>query len=333
MSRVSLGDASLTNLLARQGVELRAQVQRAATEVTTGRQSDLAATLRGDVSPLLAIEASLARLSAFRTTASDAAFHAAAQQSVLSGLSALTTEIATPLLGSRNMPTPAQVDALASDARARLASAVGLLNTQTAGRAVFSGVQTGTPPLPSSEDILAALDVASTGATTAGQVRSAVIAWFSDPGGYAAAYQGGDPLSSTAVAPGEVADLSTTALDPAIRDTLAGLAMAALLDRGQLAGNPDERAKLAAAAGQQLIASGDSRVTLSARIGTVEAQIDAARSRTGAEETALRLLRADIGAVDPYEAATRLENARSQLESLYLITARVSRLSLTEFLR
>jgi flagellar hook-associated protein 3 FlgL len=122
-------------------------------------------------------------------------------------------------------------------------------------------------------------------------------------------------------------------LDPAIRDTLASFAMAALLDRGMLAGNAEERARLAQRAGQELLTSEDARITLAARIGSVEAQIEAARTRNGAEETALGILRSDIGSVDPYEAATRLEAARSQLESLYLVTARVSRLSLVEFLR
>jgi flagellar hook-associated protein 3 FlgL len=109
--------------------------------------------------------------------------------------------------------------------------------------------------------------------------------------------------------------------------------MAALLDRGILAGNAGERARLAERAGRELLSSEDARIMLAARIGSVEAQIEAARTRNGAEETALGILRSDIGSVDPYEAATRLEAASSQLESLYLVTARVSRLSLVEFLR
>ena len=86
-------------------------------------------------------------------------------------------------------------------------------------------------------------------------------------------------------------------------------------------------------AGQQLLSTEEGRITLSARIGTAEAQIETARTRNAAEETALGILRSGIGSVDPYEAATRLETVRAQLESLYLVTARVSRLSLTEYLR
>lgn len=333
MTRISVGDASMTNILARQGSDLRAQVQRAAQEVTTGRHTDIGKAMRGDVAPLLAVDASLARLAAYRTSTTDAAFQAAAQQSAVSGLSQLAAGITMTLMGARDVQTPAQVNATAAEARGRLASAMGLINTQASGRAVFSGVATDTVPLGSAEDMLAALETAAAGALTAGDVETAVNGWFSDPLGFGLFYQGGAALSAAPVAPGETADLSTTAMDPAIRDTLAGFAMAALIDRGVLAGNAEERARLAQTAGQTLLRTEDARITLSARIGTVEARIEAARTRNAAEETSLGILRADIGSVDPYEAATRLEAVRAQLESLYLVTARVSRLSLTEYLR
>ncbi|MFN4193755.1 MAG: flagellin [Tabrizicola sp.] len=331
--RVSVGDASLTNILARQGADLRAQVQRAAQEVATGRSADIGKALRGDVSPLLAVDASLARLAAFKSTAADAAFQVAAQQASLQGLSQLASGISTALLGASDVATPAQIDTLAADARGRLASAVGLLNAQASGRAVFSGQATGTLPLGPVEDLMAALETAAAGATTAGQVAAAVTTWFANPLGFGAFYQGGPALTPVPVAPDETAEVTTTAMDPAIRDTLASLAMAALLDRGVLASDQGERARLAATAGQELMRGEDARVTLQARIGAVEAQIESARTRNGAEETALGILRSETGSVDPYEAATRLETIRTQLESLYLVTARVSRLSLTEYLR
>lgn len=333
MTRISVGDASLTNILARQGAEMRAQVNRASQEVASGKHSDIGAALRGDFSPLLAIDASLSRLSAYASNTTDAAFQTASQQSAVAGLSELASGISTTLLGAKNFSTPAQIATLGADAKGRLASAIGLLNTQASGRAVFSGMQTDTVPLGSVEDMLTALQTAATGATTAGQVSAAVNTWFADPLGFGAFYQGGDPLSPAPIAAGETAELSTTAMDQALRDTLAGFAMAALIDRGVLAGDATERGRLAQQAGQQLVSTEDARTTLQARIGTVEAQIEAARSRNSAEETSLGILRSDIGSVDPYEAATRLQTIQSQLESLYLVTARVSRLSLTEYLR
>lgn len=333
MTRLSVGDASLTAVLARSGAELRGQVQRAAQEVATGRHADIGRTLRGDLAPVLAIDASMARLQAFGRAATDAATQTAAQQAAIKGLSQLAAGITTTLLGARDFPTPAQVNTSAADARARLSAAIGLMNAEAGGRAIFSGAATDTLPLGSSDDLLLALEGVAAGATTAGQVAAAVTGWFNSPTGFGAFYQGGAPLTPAPIAPGETADLSVTAEDPALRDTLAGLAMAALIDRGALAGDAEERAILAQTAGQTLLRGEDARIALAARIGTVEAQIEAARSRNGAEVTALGILRSEIGSADPYEAATRLQSAESQLEALYLVTARVSRLSLVEFLR
>ena len=260
MTRISVGDASLTNILARQSADLRGQVQRASQEVATGRHSDLGAALRGDFSPLLAIDASLARLSAYKSNTADAAFQTAAQQGAISGLSDLASGISTTLLGAKNA-TPAQIDTLAADAKGRLASAIGLLNTQASGRAMFSGVATDTVPLGPVEDMLTALQTVAAGAATAGQVTAAVTGWFSDPLGFGAFYQGGSPLSPTPIAQGEAAEVSTTAMDPALRDTLAGFAMAALIDRGILAGDATERGRLAQAAGQQLVSTEDARTS------------------------------------------------------------------------
>jgi len=333
MSRMSLGDASLTNILARQGADLRAQVSRASQEVTTERHVDIGQALRGDYSPLLAVDASLARLQSYASTTAEAASLTAAQQAALGSIGAHALEATGGLLRARDFTTAAQVDTLAADLHNKLAGVMGLLNSQVAGRSIFAGVATDTAPMGQTQDLLTALTTAVAGATTAGQVASAVTTWFSDPGGFQAFYQGGTSLAPVAIAPGESADLSTTALDPAIRDTLAGFAMAALLDRGVLAGLPDERALLAQRGGEALLSAGEGRIALAARIGTVEAQIEDARTRNSTEATALGILRSDTGSVDPYEASTRLENARAQLESLYLVTARVSRLSLVDYLR
>jgi len=152
-------------------------------------------------------------------------------------------------------------------------------------------------------------------------------------GGYDGFYQGGPPTGPIPIAPGEEADASITALDPAFRETLAGLAMAALLDRGLLSGQTSARADLAQKAGMVLYSSEEKRAILAARLGTVEKQIEDAKTRNSAEDTALKIARGEIAAADPFEAASRLKELQMQLEALYLITSRVSRLSLAEYIR
>ena len=127
--RVSVGDASLTNILARQGADLRGQVQRAAQEVASGKYADIGATLRGDFSPLLAIDASLSRLSAYRSTATDGAVQAAAQQSAIAGLSQLASGISTALMGARYRRLAALFEQ--RTARAELEHAAGRLTASS----------------------------------------------------------------------------------------------------------------------------------------------------------------------------------------------------------
>ena len=333
MSRLSVGDASLTSILQRQGAFLKGEVQRASTEIVTGKLTDLGSGVRGDFSPLAAIDASLARLSGYKSAVADVSFFAQSMQTVIATLSQISSEVGTTLLRSASLTTPAQVDSAAFEARARLGTALAGLNTEVSDRALFGGVRTDRPPLGSADDLLAALQPALAGAVTAGDVETAVKDWFTTSGGYDGFYQGDAPASPVAVAAGEEAELSITALDPAFRETLAGLAMAALLDRGILSGQTSARADLAQRAGMALHSGEDKRAILAARLGTVEKQVEDAKTRNSAEDTALKIARGEIAAADPYEAASRLKELQSQLESLYLITSRVSRLSLAEYIR
>lgn len=109
--------------------------------------------------------------------------------------------------------------------------------------------------------------------------------------------------------------------------------MAALLDRGILSGNTTGRQDLAQRAGLSLLTSADERAHLQAHLGRHEAQLSAAETRNGAETSALDIARASILSVDPYEAASQLEATQTRLETIYALTARLSRLNLVDFLR
>ena len=69
-----------------------------------------------------------------------------------------------------------------------------------------------------------------------------------------------------------------------------------------------------------------------ARVGMAEAAIAAAQTQNASEKAGLEIMRNDLIAADPFEAATRLEETNRQLESIYLITARIARLNLANYL-
>lgn len=334
MSMISLGDLAQNFMLRRQNTDLKVQMQRLTTEMTTGMAADTGRQVSGDFSPLAGIDASLSRLQGYRSTTTEAALLAGAMQTVLTTVEGMASTLGPALLAASGGTTVIQINAVAGEARQKLETAVALYNTDLAGRALFAGVATDGRATTDTQTLLAALDTEIIGATSALDVATRVTNWFNAPTGYAAlGYLGTAPLAPLAVAPGETADLGFTAADPGIRDTLKGLAMAALLGRGALAGNAPARADLARRAGEDLINSATSRADMAARLGTVEAQIATASVRNTAETSALQIARTGITAVDPYETASKLEATRQQLETLYALTARISRLSLVDFLR
>ncbi len=334
MSLMSVGDLAQSLSMRRHNASLKSDLQTLAQEMTTGRVSDVAKQTRGDYAPLSAIDASLARLQAYGAATSEAGLMANAMQVTLGTLSSLTTDLYPKLISTATSGQSASIDTLGRTAHNAFETAVSALNTSVGGRSLFAGTSSDRPALADADTIFSALDVAISGAVSAGDIEVALDTWFASPTGFATVgYLGDTPLSGIPIADGDQARLGVTAADPALIDTLKGLAMAALLDRGALAGSAAGRSDLAQRAGQVLANGTTGRVTLAAGVGLVQAQIDAAQTRNSAESMALQIARAGIVAADPYETATKLEATQTQLETLYSITARLSRLSLTDFLR
>ncbi|NUB44593.1 flagellar biosynthesis protein FlgL [Fertoebacter nigrum] len=334
MAMVSLGDMAQSFLLRRQNVALKVDQQRLSSELALGRVSDAAQHLRADLTGLGAMEITLARLAGYATITAEVAGRAAAMQGVLEHIGHLTLDHRAALLSAGSAGTAATVSATARESRAQLEAVIAVVNTQYAGQTLFAGVQGDGPALADAETLLAALETATAGAATSTDLEAAVTAWFASPGGFVATlYQGGEAQGPLSVAQGEKLALGVTARDPAIADTLKALALGALVDRGSFAGQPAARAQLLQRAGESLFGSEAARVGLAARIGLAEARLEQARLRNSAEASALDVARSTMLAVDPYETAVRLEATTTQLETLYSITARITRLSLVDYLR
>jgi len=82
-----------------------------------------------------------------------------------------------------------------------------------------------------------------------------------------------------------------------------------------------------------LASSHSGLIALSARIGMQEERAFLGQSRAEAENTAMSIARAKLLDADPYQTAVKLEQAMTQLDMIYNLTARLSRLSLATYLR
>ncbi|MBX3582151.1 MAG: flagellar hook-associated family protein [Rhizobiaceae bacterium] len=75
-----------------------------------------------------------------------------------------------------------------------------------------------------------------------------------------------------------------------------------------------------------------SLASLQSETGIIEQRVDAASERIKVQSDLFERLLIDTEGVDPYEAASRVSDLLSQLETSYAITARIQQLSLLRFL-
>lgn len=337
MTTVSIGDLARNFQLRRHNTELQTRISTLTQEMTTGERADIGAAVSGDFKALAGLDYSLRLLDGYRTAASEAALFADGLQRVLGTVQSLSQDIAPSLLNAGTVGSAQMVETITVDARQKFQSAVSSLNTQIADRFLLSGTATDREPISGAGDILDALSTVTAGLATADDVIATVQSWFDAPsgaGGFAdTVYGGAAPLSAVDIGANDSVALDITALDPAIRDTLKGLALAALVADGALAGDAAGRALITRTAGETMLGAGSDLATLGARAGSAEAHIAESASRTAAEAGSLAIARSALVAADPYATATALQSVQTQIETLYSITARLSRLSLADFLR
>lgn len=332
MSSLSVGDLARNFTLSRSAAAMKTGIRSLSNELVSGLAEDTAAQVSGDLGTLTGIESSLAQLRGYKAVTTETTLFTAGQQTALGRIADMAADLGRSLIAAASPGGAARLSALGADAARKFEAAVSALNTRVGDRSLFAGVATTTTPLPDGAGLLDMLQAVVAGATGAAEVQTALDHWFADPAGFAAVYQGGDALAGVAVAPGEIARVETTALDPAIRDTLGGLALAALIDRGVLADDPTGQADLVRRSAGELMSAQSGLGALTARLGSTQALIDQAAQRNSAETTALNIALSDLLAIDSYEVASRLQATQTQLETLYTLTSRMSRLNLVNFL-
>lgn len=336
MFSANVGDLAQALLLRRQTATAGADLNRLTEEAASGRAADLQTHLGGNFAPLAGLERALAQHAAYSASNDAAGQFAAAQQTALEAAQASVGDAATRFLNVASTGETTQLSVTFADAAAALEQVVGNLNADHAGRALFAGAAVQGNALADAGQVLAALGAALAGQTTSAGALAAADAFFDTPGGGfdTLVYAGSTtPLAPFDIAEGQTLRLDTTAQHQAIRDSLKGLAVVALMGQGLLQGSTGEQQALLEGAGARLVNTNDDLTGLRAGIGFAEERIEAARVRGEAEATGLETARAALIGADPYETALKLKEAETRIETLYTITARLSSLSLVAALR
>lgn len=334
MTSSSIGDLSQSYMLRQRTSAIKQDIARLTEELATGQTADVRNALIGNYAFLTDTARKTDVLAGYTVATAEAAQFTEAMQLSLETFGKQVGTLSATLVSAGISPSGANTQALTTQAKDTFTGLIGTLNSGSAGRQLFSGNTTNQRPLADADAILADLTVAISGATTPADMVVQATAWFDDPAGFlASAYQGSaDAMAAFSVSERESVELDVRASDPEFFAGLRGAAVAALATDGAFGLSEPEQSELFGLASKELLQGESGIVTLQSRVGFAQARIDTITTRNAAEVTSLQLARNALLEVDPYEAATKLEEAQFQLQSLYSVTVRMSQLSLVNFI-
>lgn len=335
MSNISLGDLSQSFLFQRRGVALRAELSQLADELATGQIGDVRTAMNGNYSYLSDLEHGMRIASAFEVSAAEATQFTEGVQNALERFQTANSNLADSLLRIVDVPASPVASQASETAKGQLELMFSALNSDIAGRNLFSGAATDVNALSDLDDFLAGLTSAVSGATSAADARLAAQTWMDSPAGFSSSvYQGADSfISPFQLSRDESVAFDLRADDAVFRGVLMNAGLSAIADQASLGFDDATINEIHRESSLALLASSDAIVGARARVGAVEERIDQLMARNAAQTTALEFARGELLQADPFETANRLEGVRFQLESLYTVTARFADLSLVNYVR
>jgi len=333
MISLPLSDLASTLRLQDQNRSLRAALETAGQEMTTGQVADVRKATGGDLTPVFAIDAAMQRLEVRGQGLALASARADAAQLALGTAQDAAGDLALDLEAAVSRGDPVSTRSLQAGAASVLETVVNALNTSFGGRSLMAGAAHDGPALASASQIVEAVSALIAAAPDSGAARLAVDAYFDTPGGgFETDIFLGSPTDAAGVEidDGSRVDYLPRADASALRDMMKGLAMIAA---APAAVDEADRSQLTGGGARVLMAAGEDVTRMRAALGSAQEMISNATDAAEAERNALGRSRNDLVGVDQYEAASRFAELEGQLQSLYTVTARLSGLSLMNFLR
>lgn len=302
-------------------------------ENASGEVADLGQHLRGNTRILNSVEARLTLIGQYQENVKDTALLLNEQYRVLNAGHETTKDLASEALVSPTLLASEAIRTLPVEAKQAFVSFVSELNSDIGGQYIFSGLAVDRPPLISGKEILGKLEDAVSGLTSTDDIFQAVSDWFDDEF-LNVAYDGTTGQTRLAkISENHFIELNANAADQVIRNQMKGLALIALAGRDAAAGQSSDQIDLMRKGGQFLIDNQPDYIAYIGNIGSRQASIDARKVENGAILSTLMTARNDIRQVDLAKAKTALDEVKTQLEAIYLLTNILSKLKLTEYLR
>ncbi len=307
-------------------MDLRTRLETTSTELVTGRRDDLTAHLSGRIGDAMLSGKVLEDLTTQREQFSLKGNRLTLVQLALQMAQDSTQGVEVATLDALARDDGPALELATRDARDALEQVFEALETRHGDRFLFSGDQTGTPPLGRVEDLLDDIRDLALGAPTAGAFEAALDTYFEDPaGGWATGIYQGSPNASDPDA--------ILAIDPAITEMARGLSVIAVSAPSSAPPLFAADTTVISTAAESLSGGRDALVSRRADIGRLQENIESRLSRLDVEETIATELFNAMTARDPYEAATELRELETNLQASYLLSSRLAELTFVNYVR
>jgi flagellar hook-associated protein 3 FlgL len=324
--RLTLPVTLLSSGLNETVTRLRERIDTTSEEAVTGQYKDLTAHLSGRIGQAMLSQKAIDDVANERTQLTLKASRLDIIQQSLTAVDDNIGQLGVRMKAALGSEDYTAREAVVRDAQAALASTFSTLNTRHGERYLFSGDATNTKPFADVDSFLDDVRSMAASATDATDFATQMDAYFntSGSGWQANIYSGTSDTSDPA---------SVTGTDPAITKTVWGLAVLALAGSDEtlslLNGNSDALIQAA-----DTLAEGQAALTnVRAERGIIQVQIESSKDALDLEETVLTQSFNQMTARDQYEAASELKQLETGLEAAYTLTARLSNLSLLNYMR
>lgn len=306
--------------------DMRARATIVSEESVTGQYSDLTKQLGGRIGDAMISNKALADIENQRGLLGVREGRLDLTQTSLGSIQERISGLEVQMLTALGVGDLPGQDIVARDAKAALSDVFSVLNTRHGDRFLFSGDETATQPFGNTDQLLTDIRQIAITALDAADFETQLDAYFQSPtGGWATTiYAGSETATDTD---------SVTASDPAILEVISGLAVMALSGRDENLGLFTSEPAIVRASAERLGTGTTALVNLRADVGIIQERVAKGKEGLDTEETILNSVYNNMAGRDQYDAASELKQLEASLEAAYVLTSRLSNLSLLNFLR
>ena len=305
---------------------LKDRIAASAQEATSGLQSDLVGHLNGRIDQALLSDQAIQENAAEQARIDLRNIRLDITDNTLTSLRDLTEGLSLEMQSAMGVSDGPRQNAVAAEAKEAISEVLSRLNARHGERFLFSGDATATPPFGDADALLSDIRNISLTAVDEADYAAQIETYFDDPaGGFQTSFYQGSQTASDG-------DAVLSNQEP-FAHLLQGLAVLAL--SGTSEGQPYARAGTPALdqALSRLEGGRTGIVDIQAGVGIRQSSLQDQQAVLEREETLLAAAFIDLAGKDQYEAATELRELEANLEASYLLTSRLSNLSLLNYLR